>query len=58
MLADNVYRCRPSEFRALPELDGMGSAIAIPTLKLESEGWERGPNVGEPSEPNAGSPSS
>ncbi len=37
----NVYRCWVSEFQALPELDASGNAIAIQTLKLETEGWER-----------------
>jgi phage tail-like protein len=40
-----VYRCWVSEFQALPELDGMGNAIAIQTLTLQNEGWERDPSV-------------
>jgi phage tail-like protein len=50
VLAYNVYRCWVSEFQALPELDGMGNAIAIQTLKLENEGWERDLTLGEPTE--------
>ena len=41
VLRYNVYRCWPSEFTALPELDASANAIAIQTLKLENEGWER-----------------
>jgi phage tail-like protein len=37
----NLYRCWVSEFQALPELDASGNAVAIQTLKLENEGWER-----------------
>ncbi|MEX1362874.1 MAG: phage tail protein [Nannocystaceae bacterium] len=37
----NVYRCWVSEFQALSELDASGNAVAIGTLKLENEGWER-----------------
>ncbi|WP_417067305.1 phage tail protein [Niveibacterium terrae] len=49
-LAYKVYRCWVSEFHALPDLDANANAIAIQTLKLENEGWERDPEVGEPTE--------
>jgi phage tail-like protein len=48
----NVFRCWPSEFQALPELDASANAVAIQTLKLENEGWERDTAVTEPSEPS------
>lgn len=51
-LAYNVYRCWVSEFQAVPELDASGNAVAIQTLKLENEGWERDYSVGEPKEPS------
>ena len=51
-IAYNVYRCWVSEFQALPELDASGNAVAIQTLKLENEGWERDYSVTEPSEPS------
>ncbi len=35
-----IYRCWPSEFTAMPELDANGNAVAIQMLKLENEGWE------------------
>ena len=41
MLAYKVYRCWVSEFQALPDLDANANAVAIQTLKLENEGWER-----------------
>ena len=50
-LAYKVYRCWVSEFQALPDLDANANAIAIQTLKLENEGWERDAEVAEPSEP-------
>jgi phage tail-like protein len=56
VLAYNVYRCWVSEFQALPELDGSGNAVAIQTLKLENEGWERDDSVIEPSEENFSTP--
>ena len=46
-----LYRCWASEFQALPELDANANAVAIQTLKLENEGWERDYEVPEPSEP-------
>lgn len=50
VMAYNVYRCWVSEFQALPELDAMTSAIAIQSIKLEHEGWERNASVTEPTE--------
>ena len=50
-LAYKIYRCWVSEFQALPDLDANANDIAIQTLKLENEGWERDPDVKEPTEP-------
>jgi len=49
--AYKVFRCWPSEYRALPELDANGNAIAIEHIKLENEGWERDTSVVEPVQP-------
>jgi phage tail-like protein len=51
VLAYKVYRCWVSEYQALPELDANANAVAIQTLKLENEGWERDVEVTEPTEP-------
>ena len=51
-LAFKVFRCWPSEYQAVPELDANANAVAIQTLKLENEGWERDYSVSEPSEPS------
>jgi phage tail-like protein len=51
VLAWRIYRCWVSEFQALPELDANANAVAIQSLKLENEGWERDLSVTEPSEP-------
>ena len=40
-LAYTVYRCWPSEFQALPALDGAATGSLLQVLKLEHEGWER-----------------
>jgi phage tail-like protein len=51
VLAYNLFRCWVSEYQSLPDLDANANAIAIQTLKLEIEGWERDVDVPEPSEP-------
>jgi len=50
-LAYKVFRAWVSEFQSLPDLDANANAVAIQTLKLENEGWERDLDVVEPSEP-------
>ena len=50
-LAYNVLRCWVSEYQALPDLDANANAVAIQTIKLENEGFERDLNVTEPTEP-------
>lgn len=51
-LSYKVFRCWVSEYQALPDLDANANAIAIQTLKLENEGWERDLDVTEPVEPS------
>lgn len=50
-IAYKVYRCWVSEFQAMPELDANANAVAIQTIKLENEGWERDYSISEPAEP-------
>ena len=56
-IAYKVYRCWVSEYQALPELDANANAVAIQTIKLENEGWERDYEVTEPTEPSFAEPS-
>jgi phage tail-like protein len=51
-IAYKVYRCWPSKYQAMPELDASGNAVAIQTLELQNEGWERDYAVTEPEEPS------
>ena len=51
VIAYKVFRAWVSEYQALPDLDANANAVAIQTLKLENEGWERDYAVVEPSEP-------
>ncbi len=48
--AYKVYRCWVSEYQALPELNASGKEIAIESIVLQNEGWERDESVGEPQE--------
>lgn len=52
VLAYRVYRCWVSEYTALPDLDAGAGAIAIQSIRLEHEGWERDEAVVEPAEPS------
>jgi phage tail-like protein len=52
VLAYKLFRCWVSEYQALPDLDANANAVAIQTLKLENEGWERDYEVTEPAEPS------
>ena len=45
-----VFRCWPSSFTALPDLDANANAIAIQSLTLQNEGWELDPDVVEQAE--------
>lgn len=51
VIAYRAHRCWVSEFHALPELDANANCVAIQTLTLQNEGWERDTAVTEPAEP-------
>ncbi|MGN6121775.1 MAG: phage tail protein [Sphingomonas oligoaromativorans] len=50
--AYNIYNCWPSEYTAMPELDSSSNAVAIQTLVLQNEGWERDASVKVPPPPS------
>ena len=59
-----LFRCWVSRYQALPTLDANSNAIAIESITIQNEGWERDFDVPEPAEPafnrvpdSAGSPS-
>jgi hypothetical protein len=41
-----------SEYAALPDLDANANAVAIESINIEHEGFERDPGVVEPAEPS------
>jgi phage tail-like protein len=52
VLAYNVFRAWVSEYTAMPDLDAEATTVAIQSIKLEHEGWERDRDVAEPVEPS------
>jgi phage tail-like protein len=50
VISYKLFRCWVSEYQALPALDAATAAVAIQTLKIELEGWERDTSVTEPAE--------
>lgn len=45
-----LFDCWVSEYTAMPDLDANANAIAIETIKIELEGWQREPATKEPDE--------
>ncbi|MBT8071453.1 MAG: phage tail protein [Xanthomonadales bacterium] len=52
VMAYKIYRCWVSEFTALPNLDANGNEVAIQSITLVHEGWERDAAITEPTEPD------
>ena len=55
-VAHKVFRAWPSEYQVLGEMDANANAVAIQSLKLECEGWDRDWSVPEPQEPSYTNP--
>ena len=51
VLSYQLFRCWVSEYQAVPELDANEAVIAIESLTLQMEGWERDRAVQEIPEP-------
>jgi phage tail-like protein len=52
VISYKVFRCWVSEYQAVSDLDANANAVAIQTIKLENEGWDRDTDVTEPAEPS------
>lgn len=52
VIAYRIFRCWPSEYVAVGDLDANNTAVAIESITLENEGWERDKDVTEPEEPS------
>jgi len=50
VIAYKVYRCWPSEYVAMPDLDANATEIAFEQLILQNEGWARDLSVAEAKE--------
>jgi len=51
-LAYKLFRCWPSEYTALGDLDSDGATVAFQSIVLQNEGWVRDHAVTEPAEPS------
>lgn len=45
-----LFDCWVSEYTAMPDLDANANAVAIESLKIELEGWDRDKDTQEPNE--------
>ena len=45
-----LYDCWVSEYTAIPDLNANANAVAIESLKIELEGWDRDKDTKEPNE--------
>lgn len=52
MQAYYVFNCWPSEYHALPELDGNANSVAIESMILQNEGWQRDDSYKAPDPPS------
>jgi len=50
-MAWRVYRAWPSQYSAMTDFDATESRVAIETMTIEHEGWERDTDIMEPTEP-------
>ena len=41
LLRYNLYNCWPSEYTALPDLDSEANTVALASMTIEHEGWDR-----------------
>jgi len=56
VMAFKVYRCWPSEYIALDNLDANESCFAFESITLQHEGWERDRSIPELKEPSSSGP--
>jgi len=52
VMAFKVYRCWPSDYIALSDLDANDTSVAFESITIQHEGWERDYSVTEPAEPS------
>jgi phage tail-like protein len=50
-MAWRVYRCWPPKYSPLNEFNANSTQVAIESMVLEHEGWERDLSIEEPVEP-------
>ena len=50
--AYNIYRAWVSDYQALPDLEANTTSVALESITIECEAWERDTSVPEPTEPS------
>lgn len=53
----NLYHCWPSEYTALPDLNGEANVVALASMTIEHEGWDRDTSVQYPPSSETAQPS-
>jgi phage tail-like protein len=48
ILRYDIHNCWPSEYTALPELDADANTVALASMTIEHEGWDRDPTLTPP----------
>jgi len=56
VMSFKIYRCWPSEYVSLGELNANDTCVALESITLQHEGWERDYEVTEPEEPSLTKP--
>jgi len=51
VLRYRLYNCWPSEYTALPDLDSESNVVALASMTIEHEGWDRDTSVTAPAQP-------
>jgi len=57
VMAFKVFRCWPSDYTALGDLDANNGCISFESITLQHEGWIRDYDISEPQEPSYTEPS-
>lgn len=47
-----LFSCWPSEYTALPDLESAGNAVALHSMTLQNEGWQRDDSLERPEPPS------
>lgn len=52
-----LFNCWPSDYTALPEVDASANTVALQSMTLQNEGWQRDDSLAAPAPPSFDHPS-